>query len=169
LTANPNSSLPQRLSPAQAIVCSDSHDYTDEQHAFDMGLMDRFPESTASSSCPLGQVVDYFDGNTVTALWNYAQHFAMSDNSFCGYGTRLPFLVVSPWAKQNYVDHGVTDQTSIIHFIEDNWSLGRIGDFSFDALSGSLEGLFDFNSDTRAPLLILDPATGQVANSGSDN
>ena len=24
----------------------------------------------------------YFDGNTVTALWNYAQHFAMSDHSF---------------------------------------------------------------------------------------
>jgi phospholipase C len=49
----------------------------------------------------------------------------------CGYGTRLPFLLVSPWAKQNYVDHGVTNQTSIIDFIEDNWGLGRIGDFSF--------------------------------------
>jgi phospholipase C len=24
----------------------------------------------------------YYDGNTVTALWNYAQHYAMSDNSF---------------------------------------------------------------------------------------
>ena len=29
----------------------------------------------------------YYDGNTVTALWNYAQHFAMSDNS---YGTVRP-------------------------------------------------------------------------------
>ena len=82
LTANPNSSNPVRLTPAEAIVCSDSHDYSDEQKAFDNGLMDMFPEHTASSSCPLGQVVDYFDGNTVTALWNYAQHFAMSDNSF---------------------------------------------------------------------------------------
>jgi phospholipase C len=44
--------------------------------------MDMFPERTASSGCAPGQVVDYFDGNTVTALWNYAQHFAMSDNSF---------------------------------------------------------------------------------------
>jgi phospholipase C len=82
LNNNPNSSNPQRLSPAEAIVCSDSHDYTDEQNAFDHGLMDMFPEHTVDSSCPLGQVVDYFDGNTVTALWNYAQHFAMSDNSF---------------------------------------------------------------------------------------
>jgi phospholipase C len=46
LKANPNSTLPQRLSPADAIVCSDSHDYTDERHPFDLGLMGRFPEST---------------------------------------------------------------------------------------------------------------------------
>ena len=55
LEANPNSSQPQRLSPANAIVCSDSHDYTDEQKAFDNGLMDMFPEHTASSGCPAGQ------------------------------------------------------------------------------------------------------------------
>lgn len=36
LTSNPNSANPQRLSPANAIVCSDSHDYTDEQNAFTM-------------------------------------------------------------------------------------------------------------------------------------
>ena len=29
-----------------------------------------------------GLVMGYYDGNTVTALWNYAQHFAMSDNSY---------------------------------------------------------------------------------------
>jgi phospholipase C len=412
LEANPNSSQPQRLSPANAIVCSDSHDYTDEQNAFDHGLMDMFPERTASSGCPLGQVVDYFDGNTVTALWNYAQHFAMSDNSFnttfgpsspgavnlisgqthgiaaslgdisgdvvdgtligdadplyddcgspdqvglsgrnigdllnakgvtwgwfeggfsncnathtttnggvrkdyiphhqpfqyyastanrhhlpptsvalighkgdqanqqyditnfwqaadagnlpavsfikapayqdgnagysnplleqqfvvsfinrlerlpewsrtavflawddsggwydhvmspiinqsqtardaltgpglcgsntakvaggyqarCGYGTRLPFLVISPWAKQNYVDHNVTDQTSIIHFIEDNWDTGRIGDYSFDALSGSLRGFFDSDDEHRnARRLFLNPSTGLAEDDG---
>ncbi len=412
---NPNSSQPQRLSPANAIVCSDSHDYTDEQKAFDNGLMDMFPEHTASSGCPLGQVVDYFDGNTVTAIWNYAQHFAMSDNSFnttfgpstpgavnlisgqthgvvahvgdisgdvvdgtligdadplydacgspdqvglgglnigdllnarnvtwgwfeggfsncnathtttnggvrkdyiphhqpfqyyastanpqhlppssidlighkgdqanhqydvvnfwqamsggnlpavsfikapayqdgnagysnplleqqfvvslinaleklpewsstvvflawddsggwydhvmspilsqsqtardaltvpglcgsnpakalggyqarCGYGTRLPFLVISPWAKRNYVDHGVTDQTSIIHFIEDNWNTGRIGDSSFDALSGRLDSMFDFDQEHRpAPKLFLDPSTGQIVGGGGDD
>ena len=410
LTSNPNSSNPQRLGPANAIVCSDSHDYTDEQNAFDHGLMDLFPEHTASSGCPLGQVVDYFDGNTVTALWNYAQHFAMSDNSFnttfgpstpgainlisgqthgvvaslgdisgdvvmntvigdadplydecgspdqvglggknigdllnakgitwgwfeggfsncnathtttnggvrkdyiphhqpfmyyastanphhlpassvalighqgdqanhqydipdfwnaanagnmpavsfikapayqdgnagysnplleqqfvvnfinqleslptwrstavviawddsggwydhvmapiinqsqtardaltgpglcgsnpakvaggyqarCGYGTRLPFLVVSPWTKENYVDHGVTDQTSIIRFIEDNWQTGRIGDFSFDALAGDIGGMFDFSREEAERRLVLDPNTGEVVDS----
>src|SRR5262249_49543405 len=33
-------------------------------------------------NCDARDVMGYFDGNTVTALWNYAQHFAMSDNSF---------------------------------------------------------------------------------------
>lgn len=85
----------------------------------------------------------------------------------CGYGTRLPFLVISPWAKQNYVDHKVTDQTSIIHFVEDNWDTGRIGDYSFDALAGSLTGFFDFDDKHgRARPLFLDPSTGQVEGGG---
>ncbi|HET6654816.1 MAG TPA: alkaline phosphatase family protein [Gammaproteobacteria bacterium] len=78
----------------------------------------------------------------------------------CGYGPRLPLLVISPWAKQNFVDHSLTDQTSILRFIEDNWSLGRIGNQSFDAKAGSLENLFDF-SQIRMRRLILDPNTGE--------
>lgn len=78
----------------------------------------------------------------------------------CGYGPRLPLLVISPWAKVNFVDHGVTDQTSILRFIEDNWNLGRIGDQSFDEQAGSLLNLFDFGG-TGTTKLFLDPATGQ--------
>jgi len=78
----------------------------------------------------------------------------------CGYGPRLPLLVISPWAKVNFVDHGVTDQTSILAFIEDNWNLGRIGDQSFDERAGSLMNLFEF-SGTSAARLFLDPTTGQ--------
>ena len=77
----------------------------------------------------------------------------------CGYGTRLPLLVISPYARVNYVDHAITDQTSLLRFIEDNWNLGRIGDTSFDELAGSLLSMFNFNSETDA--LILDPSTGE--------
>jgi phospholipase C len=412
LSNNPNGANPQRLSPAEAIVCSDSHDYTDEQNAFDHGLMDMFPEHTATTPCPLSQVVDYFDGNTVTALWNYAQHFAMTDTSFnttfgpsapgavnlisgqthgvvnsvgnisgdvvmntligdadpyyddcgspdqvalggknigdllnaqgvtwgwfeggfsdcsqthtttnggvrndyiphhqpfmyyastanphhlpptsvamighqgdqanhqydipnfwqaaiagnmpavsfikapayedgnagysnplleqqfvvdlinrlealptwsstavviawddsggwydhvmspivnqsqtardaltgpglcgsnpamasggyqarCGYGTRLPMLVVSPWSKQNYVAHNITDQTSIIRFIEDNWQTGRIGDSSFDGIAGDIQPMFDFKKHDLNPPLVLSTTTGEIV--GSDD
>jgi phospholipase C len=99
LTANPNAAAPQRLDsnvtglPGDAggqLTCDQDHNYSDEQKSFDNGLMDKFIESvgTASGKTPFGTpceaktVMDYYDGNTVTGLWNYAQHFAMSDNSW---------------------------------------------------------------------------------------
>jgi phospholipase C len=422
LTANPNSVQPIRLTRAQAVTCDQNHNYTPEQQAYDSGLVDKFPEMVGSSSasCDVGGlgkgvVMAYFDGNTVTAMWNYAQNFAMSDNSFsttfgpstpgalhlisgqthgatlvsgsaagnvssgsvigdprpalalddctiktaaqitmsgkhvgdllnaknltwgwfqggfrpssvsggtatcatahnnvsgasagtdyiphhepfqyypqsanihhvpptsvaaigtaadvtnhqydlvdffaalqtgnmpavsylkaaayqdghpgysdpldeqtflvntintimrspfwsstaiiiayddsdgwydhvmppivspsstaddalagagscgngtnnayqgrCGYGPRQPLLVISPYAKVNYVDHSVTDQSSILRFIEDNWNLGRIGDNSMDAVAGTLNGMFNFSSPSAAALF-LDPTTG---------
>ena len=50
-------------------------------------------------------------------------------------------------------------QASILRFVEDNWSLGRLGDQSFDARDASLAGLFDFEG--RNQRLMLDPSTGQ--------
>ena len=80
----------------------------------------------------------------------------------CGYGPRLPLLVVSPWAKENFVDHTVTDQSSVIHFIEDNWLGGqRIGQGSYDALSGPLNNMFDFSHARTDGKLFLDPNTGE--------
>ena len=79
----------------------------------------------------------------------------------CGYGQRLPLVVISRHARADYVDHGVTDQSSILRFIEDNWGLGRIGGTSFDALAGSLLNLFEFEDGGDSRKLYLDPATGQ--------
>jgi phospholipase C len=88
----------------------------------------------------------------------------------CGYGPRLPFLVISPWARTNYVDHTTTDQASSLRFIEDNWGLERIDEQtpaasagSFDRIAGSVMGMFDFDGspDSKKPL-ILDPLTGGI-------
>ena len=84
----------------------------------------------------------------------------------CGYGPRQPLLVISPFAKVNYVDHTVTDQASILRFIEDNWSLGRIGDNSADAYAGTLVNMFRFQNPV-ANAVILDPTTGAVSSNGS--
>jgi phospholipase C len=78
----------------------------------------------------------------------------------CGYGPRLPLLIISPYAKKNFVDHTLTDQSSILRFIEDNWRLGRIGDQSFDARAGSLNNMFNFFFCSNQNLY-LDPATGE--------
>jgi phospholipase C len=80
----------------------------------------------------------------------------------CGYGPRQPFLVISPWAKRNFVDHTVTDQTSVIRFIEDNWLGGqRIGHGSFDAIANSLTQMFNFQAIRTNGVLFLNPATGR--------
>jgi hypothetical protein len=85
--------------------------------------------------------------------------------------------VISPFARRNYVDHTVTDQSSVLRFIEDNFDLGRIDSApgksvaeggSFDQLAGSLNSLFDFDGrlgrdDRDQRRLILDDSTGQPA------
>ncbi len=114
LTNNPNANNPAnganainpfRLARLQASTCDQDHSYGDEQAAFDQGLMDMFPASTGAGESAFcasaftygkgkGLVMGYFDGNTVTALWNYAQHFAMSDNSYgTTFGASTPGLL----------------------------------------------------------------------------
>jgi phospholipase C len=80
----------------------------------------------------------------------------------CGYGPRQPLLVVSPYAKSNFVDHTTTDQSSILRFIEDNWQTGRIGNSSFDAKAGTPLNMFSFGEgrDDGVDKLFLDPETG---------
>ena len=82
-------------------------------------------------------------------------------NDRCGYGERMPFLVISPYARRNYVDHAILDLTSVLRFIEDNWQLGRIDSLDYPGrhsgrakalstgLAGSIVGMFDF--DERYP------------------
>ena len=85
----------------------------------------------------------------------------------CGYGTRQPLLVISPFAKRNHIDHTLTDQASVLRFIEDNWLSGeriQLGG-SFDTIAGTIEHMFDFddrrgNENDRK--LILDPSTGAI-------
>jgi phospholipase C len=80
----------------------------------------------------------------------------------CGYGPRQPLLVLSPWALENFVDHTVTDQTSVLRFVEDNWLNGqRIGQGSFDAIASSITQMFNFEKMRTDNCLILNPNTGE--------
>jgi phospholipase C len=98
----------------------------------------------------------------------------------CGFGPRLPMLVISPFAKQNYVDHNLSDQASMINFVEYNWHLPGIPG-SFDQALGKVDksehvpfdlaGMFDFHShdDGSDSPLTLDPTTGQPVSWDSDH
>src|SRR6476659_1111385 len=92
LTANTNLANPFRFDRSEPITCDQNHDYTPEQQSMNSGLMDKFvqfdgaaytpPPGGSTRPCRTTDVMGYYDGNTVTALWNYAQHFSLNDNSF---------------------------------------------------------------------------------------
>jgi phospholipase C len=86
----------------------------------------------------------------------------------CGYGPRQPLLVVSPWTRANYVDHTMTDQSSVIRFVEDNWLNGqRIGQGSFDTIANSIAPLMFFVlPSTCYRTVILDDSTGEITQKG---
>ncbi|MEV0276348.1 alkaline phosphatase family protein [Streptomyces sp. NPDC050610] len=97
LKKNPNQYLPKRLTPQQAMTCDQNHSYGPEQYAADGGKADAYVQNTDSGKCSgnlfgePGLVMDYYDGNTVTGLWNYAQHYALNDRSFSStYGPSTP-------------------------------------------------------------------------------
>ena len=85
-------------------------------------------------------------------------------NGRCGYGPRLPLLLISPWARRGAVSHTLTDFSSIDKFVEDNWALPRIPG-SFDSIAGSLNSMFDFHGPGHRKLF-LDPNTGQPSSPG---
>jgi phospholipase C len=87
----------------------------------------------------------------------------------CSYGPRVPLIVVSSFAKRNYVGHSTTDQASVLRLVEDNWTTGRIGDGSLDAKAGSLADMFNFKEHgEKAGHLFLNPTTGEPARQSTE-
>ena len=68
--------------------------------------------------------------------------------------------MISPWAKYNYVDSTVLDQSSIVKFIEYNWQLPAMGNGAADTAAGSIGPMFDFFGPPRPPWF-LKPSTGR--------
>jgi phospholipase C len=149
LQANPNVNDPQRLDPSQAVTCDQNHGYSAEQSAFDSGLMDKFVQDTTGGGCtqttfpdqgnygPNGIVMDYFDGNTVTALWNYAQHYTLNDNSYSTqFGPSSPGAInVISGQTNGATAHG-----------------GTTSNVENGTLIGDAEPLFDQCSNASTPL-----------------
>lgn len=141
LTNNPNQVNPFRFGRAQAATCDQDHNYPDEQRAMNGGAMDLFVQTVGTGpgtdgilTCKKTDVMGYFDGNTVTAFWNYAQHFAMNDNSF-----NTTFGPSSPGAI-NLISGQTFGATRVVGFFA--------GDVAGGSLIGDAQPAFD-NCDTR--------------------
>jgi phospholipase C len=158
-TINELEQSPDWSSTAVVIAYDDSDGFYDHVYS---GVHN--PSNTSTAATPPGPQ-DFLTG---TGLCGTGTPLA-GQNGRCGYGPRLPLLVVSPWAKHNAVDHTLTDQSSLPRFVEDNWQLPRIPD-SVDARAGTLDNLFDFatkrgsgyayGNAPNAGAFPLDPVTG---------
>ncbi len=74
-------------------------------------------------------------------------HVAPPQVDAYGYGFRVPALLVSPYAKQGFVDSTTLDYTSVLAFIENNWGVEPLA--SRDAAANDLSNAFDFSSPAR--------------------
>jgi phospholipase C len=152
-TINLLESLPTWSSTAVVILYDDSDGWYDHQ----MGPIVNTSTGPADALTGPG-----FCGTAATSLPGYDTTANPHALGRCGYGPRQPLLVISPWARQNFVDHTITDQTSVIHFIEDNWLGGqRIGQGSFDGIANSIAQMFDFKTIRSNGVLFLNPTTGE--------
>ncbi|HUA15915.1 MAG TPA: alkaline phosphatase family protein [Verrucomicrobiae bacterium] len=152
-TVNFLETLPSWASTAVVVVYDDSDGWYDHQ----MGPIVNQSIGTADALTGPGAC-----GTAATSLPGFNPTANPHALGRCGYGPRLPLLVISPWSKPNFVDHTVTDQTSVIRFVEDNWLGGeRVGQGSFDGIANSIGQMFDFTRFRGDGLLFLDPSTGE--------
>ena len=69
-------------------------------------------------------------------------HVAPPTGDRWGPATRVPTIVISPFARRNYVDHSTYDTTSILALIETRWGLAPLS--TRDAAASNMTAAFDF-------------------------
>jgi phospholipase C len=159
LDHNANSYNPERLTPSEALTCDQNHGYTPEQEAFDGGKMDMFVQDTETDVCtgqPIlfgqpGLVMDYYDGNTVTALWNYAQDYAMSDNNYdTDFGPSTPgaLNLISGDDGGGYAVSPSTVSPSPADAVADTGTVSALNSQGLGTIYGDLDPAYDDCSDS---------------------
>jgi phospholipase C len=173
LTANPNKYNPQRLTYSQAVTCDQDHGYTPEQQAVNGGKMDMFVQFTESApTCNAGSpveffrpglVMDYFDGNTVTGLWNYAQNYAMSDNNYdtvFGPSTPGALNLISGNSGASYAVDPSHSNAKITSPIAD--TVSALNSIGLGTIYGDLDPLYDDCSDNSRTTTPSSPTLGPL-------
>lgn len=146
--------------PSTAIIIT--YDDSDGWYDHVMNLVNG--SATAADTLYAAGVCGNANATAANALAGVAPGTAHAQGR-CGYGPRLPLIVISPWAKKNYIDSTVTDQSSILRFIEDVFlSSKRVGPGSFDTIAGTLNNMFDLSQETppNGSVVVLDDTTGEV-------
>src|ERR1700742_2030837 len=186
LDKNPNlnpangtgASNPFRLDRTQANTADQNHGYTPEQLAFDGGKLDLFPLFTGAGTSggaggfgTKGQVMGYFDGNTVTALWNYAQNFAMSDNSWSDtFGPSTPGALEMFSGQTNGATFPAVPAGTPVSVIAAELTAGDAGVLNSDGsftLTGDVDPFGDTCSSPSAQVQMTSKKIGDLLNASN--
>jgi phospholipase C len=163
---------PFRLDRTQAFTADQNHAYTAEQQAYDGGKMDLFPKYTgkgtnggAGAFGTKGQVMGYYDGNTVMAMWMYAQHFAMSDNAWTDtYGPSTPGML--------NVTSGQTNGMTIVATTKKPSTLASVSYYINDGQGGltminDVDPSYDVCSNPKDQAMMEGQTIGDLLNNAS--
>ena len=157
-------SNPFRLNRNQALTADQNHNYGPEQASFNHFAMDLFPSKTGTGggtpnlyppvvNTTVGMVMGYYDGNTVTALWNYAQHYAINDNSYnTQFGPSTPGAINLIAGQTNGINQGTALNTPSSNEIADGqggFTLIGDGDPLNDACSGPTKFQFTMSTNNK--------------------
>ena len=131
-------------------------DFQDSEHP---------PEPLAQGMWYVTRVVNalmqspYWKNTVIFLSWDdyggFYDHVPPPEVDAYGYGPRVPNLVISPYAKANFVSHYTYDLTSILKFIEVRWHLKHLT--PRDGRANSMADCFDFNQAPLPPEVIPVP------------
>jgi phospholipase C len=94
----------------------------------------------------------FWDSTAILVQWDdwggFYDHVPPSYENFDGLGFRVPLLVISPYAKRDYVSHVEYETASVLRFAEDVYGLGRLAAADGRAKSPAAD-CFDFSQKPR--------------------
>ncbi len=124
-------------------------DGVDSDHS-GFGSTDKGPSWVASVVNAIG-ASQYWNSTAIIIVWDdwggWYDHVPPPQLDYAGLGFRVPMILVSPYAKQGDISHTQYEFGSVIRFVEDVWSLGRLG--TTDTRANSIDDMFDFNRSPR--------------------
>jgi phospholipase C len=96
----------------------------------------------------------YWKTTTVFVMWDdwggLYDHVAPPYEDFDGLGFRVPLLIISPYARKNYVSHVQYEHGSILRLIEDQYGLGQLAASDTRANDPANDQSFDFAAPPRS-------------------
>jgi phospholipase C len=121
------------------------------------------PEWVAALVNAIGQS-PYWSSTAIFVTWDdpggWYDHVPPKMLDYDGLGFRVPFLVISPYAKKSYVSHVHYEHASILRFVEDRYGLPSLSASDKRATSPAAD-CFDFNQPPRKFAVIQTGHTAQ--------